>query len=243
MINFIIYEDDESLRRTYKNVIRNFMGNLVYDIYDFNKFNKEVYDKIKNIMGKKIFLLDADVTVVGGLEIARNIRNSGDWESQIIIITAGDRYIDFGFTTRILMLDFISKFSDIKKELYFSLSVAYNILNNHDTLIFKCNGEIFQLLYSDIYYIEKNLHDNDSTIVTRGGSYIIKSSINKIMEKVGDDPRFFKCHRSCIVNLNNISSFDTNNNIIRFKDVEINLISRDKRKELKEKLMNDRVRL
>lgn len=243
MINFIIYEDDEPLRRTYKNVIRNFMGNLIYDIYDFNKFNKEVYDKIKNIMGKKIFLLDAEVTGVGGLEIARNIRNSGDWESQIIIITECDRYLDLSFTNRLLLLDFISKFSDIKRALYFSLNIAYNILSNRDTLVFKCGGEIFQLLYNDIYYIEKNLYDNDSTIVTRGDSYIIKSSINKIMEKIGDDPRFFKCHRSCIVNLNNICSFDMNNNIIKFKDTEINLISRDKRKELKDKLLSDKVKL
>ena len=243
MINFIIYEDDEALRRTYKNIIRNFMGNLVYDIYEFNKFNKEVYDKIKNIMGKKIFFLDAEVPGASGLEVARNIRNSGDWNSQIIIITTCERYIDFGFTTRLLMLDFVSKFSDLKRELYFSLSVAFNILSNHDTLVFRCDGEIYQLLYSDIYYIEKNIHDNDSTIVTKGGRYIIKSSINKIMENFGGDPRFFKCHRSCIVNLNNILSFDTNNNVIKFRDEEINLVSRDKRKELKDKLLSDKIKL
>lgn len=243
MINFIIYEDDESLRSTYKNIIRNFMRNLNYDIYDFSKFNKEVYDKIKNIMGKKIFLLDAEVTGVSGLEIAKNIRNSGDWDSQIIVITECERYLELSFTTRLLRFDFISKFSDIKRELYFSLNTAYNILNNRDTLVFKCGGEIFQLLYNDIYYIEKNLCDNDSTIFTRGDSYVIKSSINKIMEKIGDDPRFFKCHRSCIVNLNNICSFDMNNNVIRFRDAEVNLISRDKRKELKDKLLSDKVKL
>lgn len=243
MINFIIYEDDKALKRTYKNIIRSFMGNLAYEIYDFNKFNMEVYDKIKNIMGKKIFLLDAEITLVGGLKVARYIRNSGDWESQIIVVTTCERYIDFGFTTRLLMIDFISKFSDINKELYCSLNVAYNILNNQDTLTFNCNGEIFQLLYSDIYYIEKNLNGNDSTIITKGDNYVIKSSINRIMEKIGDDPRFFKCHRSCIVNLNNICSFDINNNIIRFKDKEINLVSRNKRKELKERLIADKVKL
>ena len=58
------------------------------------------------------------------------------------------------------------------------------------------------------------------------------------MKILGDDPRFFKCHRSCIVNLNNIKVFDIDKNIIKFKNGETNLVARDKKRELKDRLMN-----
>ena len=178
---------------------------------------------------------------MSGLELARKIRNNGDWTSQIIVITTYVEYKNLGFTNRLLMLDFISKFSNINENLKLSLKVALNILNRQSALSFKYNSEIFQILYNDIYYIEKNLNNNDSTIVTKNNTYTIKCSINKLMETLSNDPRFFKSHRSCIINLNNVISFDIDSNIIKFKNKEINLVSRDKKKKLKDKIMNNNV--
>ena len=130
------------------------------------------------------------------------------------------------------MLNFISKKNNVKKELNFSLNVAYNILRRQNSLVFQYNSEIFQILYTDICYIEKNLNNNDSTIVTKDNSkYIINKSINKLMEMFRDEKNFFKTHRSCIVNLDNITCFDIKRNIIKFKSSQINLVSRNRRKE------------
>lgn len=241
MINFIIYEDDKEMSDIYKDIIRKFMGirNFNYNIHEFRKFDKEIFNKITNyIIGKKIYLLDVEVPGMSGVDFARSIREIGDWFSQIIMITTHEKYKDSGFTNRLLMLDFISKVSDIKRELTISLEIALNILNRQRTLAFKHNSEIFQVLYNDIYYIEKNLYDNNSTIVTRNNTYVINHSINKLTKILNDDPRFFKCHRSCIVNIDKITSFDMSNNIIKFKDKEVNLVSRNKKKELKERLMD-----
>lgn len=51
-----------------------------------------------------------------------------------------------------------------------------------------------------------------------------------------EDPRFMKVHRSCIINLLNVKSYDITNNKIKFENKETDLIARDKKKELKEKL-------
>lgn len=244
MINFIIYEDNKVMRKLYKDIIRKFMGikNFNYHVYEFSKYNKEVDNKInKEIIGKKIYILDIEVPGMSGLELARKIRNNGDWTSQIIVITTYVEYKNLGFTNRLLMLDFISKFSNINENLKLSLKVALNILNRQSALSFKYNSEIFQILYNDIYYIEKNLNNNNSTIVTKNNTYTIKCSINKLMETLSNDPRFFKSHRSCIINLNNVISFDIDSNIIKFKNKEINLVSRDKKKKLKDKIMNNNV--
>ena len=83
------------------------------------------------------------------------------------------------------------------------------------------------------------MNNNDSTIVTKDNSkYIINKSINKLMEMFRDEKNFFKTHRSCIVNLDNITCFDIKRNIIKFKSSQINLVSRNRRKELKNRLLN-----
>lgn len=240
MINFIIYENEKKMQILYKDIIQKFMNvkEFKYKIYEFNCFKKECYKRINNnLTGKKIYLLGLDGPGMSSLDFARSIRNDGDWCSQIIIIKNYKKYKDTNFISRLLMVDFVSKFDDIRKELNFSLEIAFSVLNRQLALAFKCNNEIFQILYNDIYYIEKNLNDNDSTIVTRNNKCIIKCSINKLNEILSNDPRFFKCHRSCIVNINNIISFDMSNNIIKFKDKETNLVSRNKKKELKERIM------
>lgn len=244
MFNFIIYEDDKAMKNIYVDIIHKFMGNKNsnYNLYYFSRYSEEMEDKIFNkICGKKIYLLDVEVPGMSGFELAKEIRDSGDWFNQIIIITGYDRYSYLGVTSRILMLDFISK-ANIETELVRSLNIAINILNMHASLSFKQNSEIIQVLYSDICYIEKNLNDNSATVFTKNNKYTIRCSINNLMKILSDDPRFFKCHRSCIVNLNNIKVFDIDKNIIKFKNGETNLVARDKKRELKDRLMN-KVRL
>lgn len=240
MINFIVYSDNKEMTSIYEKAIHKLMGvrNFNYKLYEFCKYNKEVEKKINyEIIGKKIYILDNEVIKISGLDLAKKIRDKDDWVSRIIIATSNREFNNSSFVSKSLILDFISKYSDVSIELNYSIDIAISILNRYATLAFKCNGEIFQVLYGDIYYIEKNLNNNDSTIVTKSNKYIIKYSINKLMDIFDDDPRFFKCHRSCIVNLNNIVSFDLDNNIIKFKNKEINLISRNKKRELKNRLI------
>ena len=242
MFNFIIYEDNNTIVKIYEDVIRKFINkkNCNYEIWIINKFNCDDLEKIINdISGKKIYLLDVEVPQKSGLEVARDIRESGDWTSQFIVISNFNKYSKIGITNRLLMLNFISKKNNVKKELNFSLNVAYNILRRQNSLVFQYNSEIFQILYTDICYIEKNLNNNDSTIVTKDNSkYIINKSINKLMEMFRDEKNFFKTHRSCIVNLDNITCFDIKRNIIKFKSSQVNLVSRNRRKELKNRLLN-----
>lgn len=243
MINFIVYDTDKNMRSKYNEVIHRFMGSKYfnYNIYEFDIYTEEIDHAFLNqIIGKKIYLLSSEILGMSGFEIAQEIRNNGDWVSQIIIITDYDNYSCIGYVSRLLMINFVLK-SDIETELIISLNMALNILNKHASLTFKHNSEIFQLLYSDIYYIEKNLNDNSSTIVTKNKEYTIRYSINKLMSMLSDDPRFFKSHRSCIINLNNVKSFDINKNVVRFKNKVTNLVARDKKRELKDRLINKNI--
>lgn len=241
MINFIIYEDEEKMRNIYKEVINKFFGNnnQSYKIIELSSYEEYKRNKVSVIDGEKIYLLDIDVPGKTGLELAREIRKSEDWNSQLIVITANEELKEESLTGKMLMLDFISKGDDIKIKLKETIMVAYNILSANSLIQIKQKGEIYQIKCKSILYIEKNLNDNYITIVTKNDKITFKCSINHAADYLNNDPRFMKTHRSCIVNLLNIEKYDYVSNIIKFNNkTSIDYISREKKKELKERLLN-----
>lgn len=241
MINFIIYEDEEKMCNIYKEVINKFFGysNQSYKIIQLSSYSEYKANKIDKIDGKKVFLLDIDVPGKTGLDLAREIRESQDWQSQIIVITADENLKEKSLSSKMLVLDFISKKDNIKSKLRETIIIAFNILDSTKAIKIKQKGEIHQITCESILYIEKNLNDNYITIVTKNNKITFKCSINHAANYLNGDPRFMKTHRSCIVNLLNIETYDYTSNIIKFNNkVSIDYISREKKKELKERLLN-----
>lgn len=238
MINFVLYEDGKEMRERYKKIILKLIGpnNNNFKIIEIDRYDQEAEKKLSNIDGNKIYLLDVEVPGKSGLDLARQIRNNGDWSSQIIVITSHEQYSNIGYTSKLLMLDFISKYSDIEKELKETLGVAVGIFTKQKSITFTLNGELYQIPYNQILYIEKSLNNNNCKIVTNDGEYFTRDTIQHLEEILSSDQRFMKTHRSCIVNLNNVSSVDLANNIIFFPNKQIDLIARNKKRELKERL-------
>lgn len=241
MINFIIYEDNKKWQQEYKNSILKIIGqnNIKYNILTIEKYNKTIKDTINNLLGKKIYLLDLEVPGKTGLDFAREVRNHGDWQSPIIIITSHESFKNEGYASKILMLDFIVKTENTNEFLNDSLNIALEINNTYDSFNFTFNNEYYQIPYDDIFYFEKNLNDNYTTIVTKTRPYKIKESITKLSTKFTELHFFYKTHQSCIVNLNNIEKVDFTNNLIYFHNCKINLLSRDKKKSFKELLTKE----
>ena len=238
MVNFIIYEDNQKFRELYISVILKIIGktNLAYEITEIDKYDKNTLSKINSITGKKIIILDIEVPGKSGLDLAREIRNDGDWTSPMIMISSHEHLKDRALTARMLMLDFISKYFDVENNLKENIKIALDILSNHDSMNFQYNGELFQIPYEDILYIEKNVDDPFSTIVSKTSTAQIKKSISSIEKDLKGRTNFFRCHRSCIVNLNNITSVDLRKSVIRFGIQSTNLLSRDKKLLLKDLL-------
>ena len=111
---------------------------------------------------------------------------------------------------------------------------AYKIFSHDKSYKFKIDNEIYQIPYEHILYFEKNLNDNSTFLVTNEHNYILNKSISSIDNDLKDECNFFKTHRSCIVNLDNIKSINFTTNIIKFNNCKTDLISRNKKKTLKE---------
>lgn len=238
MINFIIYEDEKKFREKYISIILKLIGGMkvAYRIHEFDKYDQTTISKIKNMIGKKIYILDIEVPGKSGLDLARDIRNNGDWLSPMIIVTTHEHLKNTAFTSRMLMLDFISKFYNCEDSLKETLKLSLNIIENHQSLNFQYNGELIQVPYDDILFIEKNVEDLYSTIVTASERITIKKTISNIAEDLKQEPRFFRTHRSCIVNIDKVTSVELRACIIHFGNIETPLLSRDKKSELKIKL-------
>ena len=238
MINFIIYEDDKKYRELYVSIILKVIGSMqyAYKIVEIDKYDKTTISKINKLIGKKIFIFDIEVPGKSGLDLAREIRHSGDWTSQMIVATTHEQLKNTTLTSRMLMLDFISKYYNLEESLKECLNICLDIIHTHKSLNFQYNGELYQIPYGNILYIEKNVDDPYSTIVTKDKDIEIKRTMSTIEKDLEEDKRFFRSHRSCIINLDNITSIELKDNIINFGNKSTSLLSRDKKSELKELL-------
>lgn len=237
-MNFIFYEDESEFIEIYKKVIMKLMGhnNLNYNIIELNSFKDYKNYELKEIENNKIYVLDIEVPGKSGIELAREIRNRGDWTSQIIIVTNHVEFQNVGYTRKILMLDFISKKNNIEQNLYDAFLTALEINSYKKTFCFQKQGELFQIPYQDILYIEKNINDNSSNIVTKSDIYQVRDTIQNLEKQFSDSKLFFKSHRSYLVNIKNIKHINFDNGEISFSSTRKALLSRANKKKLKDKM-------
>lgn len=235
MTNFFIYEDELKWQQEYKNIILKLMEmkKQKYQIFTINAYQNNTLNIIQTKMGKKIYIFDIEVPGKSGIDLAKEIRSNGDWTSPIIIITSHEHFKNEGYTSKILMLNFIIKKENWLDELFSTLNLALEINRNIESFYFKYDSEYYQIPIDDIFYFEKNLNENYISIITKYESYKIKKSIKNLMMDLKNKPQFFNSHQSCILNINNIKKVDFKNNYIYFANKETNLLSRNKKKELK----------
>ena len=243
MINFVIYEDEKRFRDQYISVILRVMGNerQNYKILEFDHYADDV-KKILNTNGQNIYFLDVEVPGKSGLDLARDIRNRNDWLSPIIVITTHDNLQKSAFSRRLLAIDFISKFDCFNDNLGKALLDSYIMVTTFKSLKTQKDGEFKQIYYNDILYIKKDNDDIDTKVYLQDGNYIeIKEPIGKLEEILSEDPRFFRTHRSCIVNISKIKNVDLVCGVINFENSSINMLARDRKKDFKDILWDDQL--
>ena len=235
MIRFIICDDNEQASDKISKTITKSMINYPYEyeVSKFTCFNSNL-NKIINTPGeKKIYILDIELPKISGLEIASKIRKK-DWKSIIIFVTAHPECKNDIFYSRLLALDFISKYHLYEKRLEETINVAVNSLSDTKTLVFHNRSTTYQIPYEDIIYIEKLNGQRKCLIATRNGtSFTIRENISTLYDNLENN--FYRCHKSCIVNIKEIKKVDYNEGLITFKnDLKTNLLSERMKKGLKE---------
>lgn len=239
MISFVIYERNKDKKDLYIKIIKKFLFDREdhYEIYDYDKYSSEVEEEINHIEGARIYLLNLDSPKDDACVMARRIRQSGDIISPIILLTAHEKSSFIDRLANTLYLDILTTDENIIGSLMSSLKEAHRIVTKYAVYSFSVYDEIFRIPFDDIYYIRKNLNDDSVTIYTKDDTYLNYITIKRIEEILARDPRFFKIHRSCILNIYNVSSYDRKNNVVIFNNgLHINLVSKYKKAALVHRL-------
>jgi len=236
MLDFVICEDNKNVRDIYKIIISKIVMpyDFDYKIHLFEKYDNKMANLICNNSNFKIYLLDLELPGKNGINIAKEIRKY-DWDSIIIILTSHDELELKMLKQKLLIFDFISKFEDYEQSLFESINTVLKKYNSKKTISFKCNKELINVKLEDIIYIYKTTDQNKIEVVFKNNKYKIRESLSNIMYKLDD--RFYKTHRSCIVNTDKIKKVDFKNEIIYFdNNIKIDYLSRNYKKGLKERL-------
>lgn len=238
-MNFIICGANFKQMEEYRKIILKVMGptKLNYEIVEYDCLKEPFQIKLEHMEGNKIYIIDMDCVVNKGIELAQKIRNSRDWRSPIIVITSNTGLKNLDYMGNILMLDFIFKSKQTSKNLYDALMIGIEIASQNQTFCFLSHGEIFQIPYQDILYVEKNLNDNFSMIVTFHKVYPIRMSIHKLETLLSDYADIIKTHRSFLVNMKNVKHIDFDKGIISFGNHKTALVSRANKREIKKKMV------
>jgi len=245
VINFILYEDERKFRDLYYSVIFNYFkeSKIAYEVTEISKYTEETAKLLNTVGDNKIYIIDIEVPGKSGLDLAREIRNKGDWQSQMIIVTTHDNLKNYDMLSEMLTLAFISKFYNVEKKLTEKIAKAYEIVTSNKMIDFQRKGKLYKIPINSILYIEKGYKEDGVVIVTENERYKTNLLISNVEEKLEYDPRFFKVNRGCIINLNKVRMYDRDEDILEFTDTEyVDVISKDKKGELRRRLSDKQIK-
>lgn len=208
-------------------------NNVDYHITEFDGYNKNFESLIRSNTNPKIYLLDIELSnSISGIDIARFIRKY-DWNSVVILVTSHNELGYDALKAQIMLLDFVSKYDNCEENLDKTIKKAISLVGDKKVLKFSSCGYSYIVHIEDIVYVLKDTIDRKCIIKTTYNDISINRTMTYMINEL--DHRFYLSHRSCLVNTDKIVKIDWKNNIIFFNTGDqIDLISRDRRKGLKQ---------
>ena len=232
MLNIFICEDNSAQRQSITQTIRDtiIIEELDMTIVLDTENPYELLEKVKTNQNTGIYFLDIDLgSDMNGMKLAQQIRQF-DPRGFIIFISTHSELSYMTFQYRVEAMDFVLKDNPTEakvkiRECLLNAMERYTLQTNktHKVYTIDVGDRKISVDYKDIFFFETSsnihkvvLHAKDHQIEFTG---TIKDLTNIL------DDNFIRCHRSFIVNKNNISEIDTKNRILYFTNGESCLIS------------------
>ena len=212
MIRFALCDDNVQLLSKLKEMLE-----LIFVKHDFEAsvvFYSDNTNKLLNFLSTNqvdVLFLDIDFhSRINGIEIAKNIRKINK-EMYIVFITAHFEFIISAFECK--TFDFIPKpFSQNKLEN--TVIRLFDDFTSNKTSFIKLNNKRQLINQNLVNFIQKR--GMKTIYITDDGEFDSYGSFSKIESSLPDN--FVRCHKSFIVNIDNISSINLNTNVILFKN-------------------------
>lgn len=232
MLNIFVCEDDTVQRKSIVQIIKNavLIEELDMQLILDTPNPYELLETVKSSQNTGIYFLDIDLKCdMNGMKLAQQLRLY-DPRCFIIFVTSHSELSYMTFQYRVEAMDFVLKDNPAEakvkiRECLLNALERYTLQTNktHKVYTIEIGDRRISVDYNDILFFEtsSNIH---KVILHAKDRQIEFSSTIKELEKILDDT-FVRCHRSFLVNKNNIQEIDTKNRIIYFINGETCLMS------------------
>ncbi|MBR6402130.1 MAG: response regulator transcription factor [Eubacterium sp.] len=240
MLKIYICEDidvqRENLKKTVENVI--IMEELDMELACVSDNPEEILDKVRNTKEVGIYFLDIDLkTDMNGMNLALKIREF-DPRGFIIFVTTHSEMSYMTFIYKIEAMDFILKDDSdaLQKRIRECIleakrrfaSTNNNLQNNFSV---KVREKVYTVDYDDILFFETSSNVHKVILHCKNRQMEFAGKIKDIEDQLDD--RFYRCHRSFLVNKDNIEKIDFKNRMIYMVNGDECMISSRMMKGLK----------
>ncbi|WP_027631779.1 LytR/AlgR family response regulator transcription factor [Clostridium hydrogeniformans] len=244
MNNIILLEDSKTQRKFIEDTLKELIIENNFDD-DFNlELSTEDVEDIENYLSihpnsKSIYVIDINIKSEKlGFYLGEKIRHMDPFGT-LIFLTGHSEIMNYVFLYNLEVMDFIVKGieMDVKnrlKKCLFSvkrkLSTYYNTLPSKSLLNICTKERILSLEMKDILYIESIENTHKIIIHTPYEEYEVYDSLKNLSLKL--DEKFFRCHRSFVVNIDHVSKINIKNFTAEINNKYLCLVSVRKLKEL-----------
>lgn len=228
MINFFIVEDNENFALQIDNNIRLFFlqkyPEIKINIHLYASNFTDIYDNIdpNNV---NVYFIDIALKKHNGIKLAEQIRQKNP-QGYIIFITAYPEFLYKIVKMRLCILDLISKYDDVQKEIWEDLQYIVNEMNKNKTTIgFRIGDEIFYFPHDSIIMFEACKSRKKTKIYTTQGVFEVNLILKQIYPMV-QEFGFIRIHKGYIINPKHIEHIDPRTQQVRLKNNLVSFYSR-----------------
>ena len=232
MLNIYVCEDHDVQRRAIVKIIQNTIlieeqdMQLVLDTAD----PYALLEKVKASQNTGIYFLDIDLhSDINGMQLAQKIRLF-DPSCFIIFITAHSELSYMTFQYRVEAMDFVLKDNPAEmkvkiRECLLNALERYTLATGrtHKAYSIETGGRKISVDYDDIFFFETSSNIHKLILHAKDRQIEFSGTMKELTGALSDD--FVRCHRSFLVNKNNINEIDSKNRIIYFSNGETCLVS------------------
>ena len=216
MISVLICEDNPYYMELISKCVKDYimMEAFDMDLVICTPAPNEIIKYIKNRTINGLYFLDVELEDnKSGIDLAREIRKY-DPRGFIAFITAHPQYLQTTFEYRVEAMAYIQKTADteiVKEKICGCIKNAYDkyVARAYDNrFIFKSiNGRMISCEYGDILFFETDPQKGTKRLIlhTKRRQYAFYGTISELIKTLPKG-QFFKCHKSSLVNINNITS-------------------------------------
>lgn len=233
-MNIYILEDDFQQQSRIETTVREVLAenNWAYDRIEVNGKADQLLATVDEKGTHQIFFLDIEIKEERkkGFEVARKIR-ALDRHAVIVFVTTHSEFMPLVFQHQVSALDFVDKAlpdeaykAHIEKALGYVEAYKDSPLSE-TSFYFKTPNVQIQMPLSDILYIETSPRSHRVILYTETDRMEFTSSLTEILKQC---QHLYQCHRSYLVNPQNVQKVDKTTMLVHFHNGMTCLVSRMK---------------